>query len=335
MDAFTPAQTTELMSRIGCKKAKMRLDKLWFNSIFGGMLLGFGCSLSLISETAPWFTTNAPGLIRVIGACFFPVGLIMIVLTGADLITSNIMFMATAVLNRRCTIKDLAINWVFSFFGNLAGMLFFTFILQAYAGTWDAEPYRSTAIKFSTTKAVTPEWHQIFLRGIGCNWLVCMAVFLGISAREIFSKIVAIWLPVMTFVALGMDHVVANMYFIPLGIWLGNPEITVGYYIYKSLIPSLIGNIVGGVLFMSLPYWYFYLSGSEGVHIHFDLNPIKTAMEVGGPMENHHRGPSTVTHASSERNDQLPDSKSDAQSGLAEELSAEKYGKYKPLNSAA
>jgi len=129
MDAFTPQQTIELVSRIGCKKSHMRLDKLWFNSFMAGPLLGFGCAVALSTETAPWYQENAPGLIRTIGAVFFPIGLVMIVLSGADLFTSNIMFMLTAFLHRRVTIVDLLINWVVSFLGNLAGMLFFMAII--------------------------------------------------------------------------------------------------------------------------------------------------------------------------------------------------------------
>jgi len=81
----------ELISRIGAKKAKMRLDKLWWNSVLAGPLLGFGCAIALSTNAAPWYQDNAPGLIRTLGACFFPVGLILVVLTGADLYTSNVM----------------------------------------------------------------------------------------------------------------------------------------------------------------------------------------------------------------------------------------------------
>jgi formate/nitrite transporter FocA (FNT family) len=90
MDAFTPAQTTELVSRIGAKKARMRIDKMFINSFMGGPLLGFGCALLLSTNSSTWFQTNAPGLIRTIAASFFPVGLIMVILTGADLFTSYV-----------------------------------------------------------------------------------------------------------------------------------------------------------------------------------------------------------------------------------------------------
>ena len=124
MDAFTPAQTTELISRIGAKKSRMRLDKMFINSFMGGAMISIGCALALSTETAPWFQTNAPGLIRTIGAMVFPVGLIMTVLTGADLFTSYCMYSVVALLHRRCSFFDLVKTWVMSFFANLAGALF-------------------------------------------------------------------------------------------------------------------------------------------------------------------------------------------------------------------
>lgn len=169
----------------------------------------------------------------------------MIVLTGADLFTSNCMFMFTAFCHRRITILDLAKNWVVSYLGNLAGSLFFTCVLIGYGGVFEETfGYSAAAVNLAVEKAQNPQWHQIFLRGIMANWLVCMAVFLSISARELASKVIAIWFPTLTFVALALDHVVANMFFIPLGIWCGAP-FGVGYYIWKSMIPTLIGNVIG------------------------------------------------------------------------------------------
>lgn len=129
MDAFTPAQTTELISRMGAKKAQTRLDKMILNSFMGGTLLSFGCALTLSTNASPWFQTNAPGLIRTIGAMVFPIGLIMVNLTGADLFTSYCMFSVIALLRRRCSVCELAKTWIVSFFGNLAGALFHMAIL--------------------------------------------------------------------------------------------------------------------------------------------------------------------------------------------------------------
>lgn len=98
-------------------------------------------------------------------------------------------------------------------------------------------------------------WHNIFLGAIGCNWLVSMACFFAFMAREYISKVAAIWWPIFAFVALGFDHVVANMFLIPMAIFLKDPEVTVGLYIWKSVIPALLGNIIGGVV-VAVTYWY-------------------------------------------------------------------------------
>jgi hypothetical protein len=122
-------QTTELVSRIGAKKARMRIDKMFINSFMGGCLISFGCALALSTNASPWFQTNAPGLIRTISAMVFPVGLIMVVLTGADLFTSYCMYSVVAWLHRRCSFLDLLKTWFVSFFGNMAGALFFMAVL--------------------------------------------------------------------------------------------------------------------------------------------------------------------------------------------------------------
>lgn len=338
MDAFTPAQTTELISRIGAKKARMRLDKMIVNSFMGGMFISIGGALALSTNASPWFQTNAPGLIRTIGAMVFPVGLIMCVLTGADLYTSYCMYSVIAFLHRRCSFLDLTKTWVVSFFANLAGALFAMAVLTGYGGTFESGAYKEEALAFAKAKAVTPEWHQILLKGIICNWLVCMAVFLAVSSREIISKIVSIWWPVFCFVGLGTDHVIANMYFIPLGIFLGAPPpLTVGYYIWKSMIPSLIGNTIGGGLFCGVLYWYLFLAGEE-VPIHFDTMPVDTATyQNGGPLEhiitatgagtrygNEVQGRDTD---SSNMVDHIPDSSNHARSGLEKEYHVSHFKK--------
>ncbi|KAH8808893.1 Formate/nitrite transporter-domain-containing protein [Xylogone sp. PMI_703] len=323
MDAFTPAQTTELISRIGAKKCKARLDKMFVNSFMGGMMISVGGALALSTNTAPWFQTNAPGLIRTIGAFVFPVGLIMTVLTGADLFTSYCMYSVVAVLHRRATIFDLAKTWFISFFANLAGALFFMALLSGYPGTFETGAYKEEAISFAKAKAVTPEWHQIFLKGIVCNWLVCLAVFLAVSSRDNVSKMLGVWFPVMCFVGLGTDHVIANMYFIPLAIFLGAPEpLTVKYYIWKSMIPSGLGNIVGGGLFTGVLYWYLFLHNEE-VPIHFDSLPIE-ATEFGaapgvGDITSGNGTGYNVTEGKAVHRHVLPDSGNMARSGIAKD----------------
>ena len=148
-------------------------------------------------------------------------------------------------------------HWTFCFFGNLAGALFVMAIIFGCkhsilltkqqrpqltipdGAVFDDDPYRANVIAFVTEKQIKPQWHQIFLRAIGCNWLVCLALYLGVQAKDLASKVIGIWFPIFCFVALGLDHVVANMFFIPLGIWLHTPGLDVGLYIWKGELTFL------------------------------------------------------------------------------------------------
>ncbi|KAH6886782.1 Formate/nitrite transporter-domain-containing protein [Thelonectria olida] len=257
--AYTPPETAELISRIGTKRGNMRPDKIFLSAVSAGCLLSFGCAVSLTAITAPWYQENAPGLIRIVGGSVFPLGLVMVVLTGADLFTATTMNTMVAVLHGRLPARKMLLHWFLCFFGNLAGSLFVMAIIMGYGGVFDASPYKEQVIAFVTKKQVTPQMHQIFLRAIGCNWLVCLAVFLGTQAKDLSAKVIGMWWPVFAFVSLGLDHVVANMFFIPLGIWLHTPDLSVGLYIWKGIIPAALGNIIGGSLFCGTFYWYMYL----------------------------------------------------------------------------
>lgn len=213
-NAYTPKETVELCSRAGVTKSNMRIDKMFVSSFMAGCLLAFACAALLSTVTAPWYQENAPGLIRMIGAIIFPFGLVSIVLTGADLCTGSFMFTTIACLHRRISPLKMLTHWFVTFFGNLAGSLFVMALITGYGGIFSAPAYHNEARIFATAKAITPEWHQIFLRGIGANWLVCLACFLAFMAREYFSKVVAVWWPTFAFVCLGLDHVVANMFFV-------------------------------------------------------------------------------------------------------------------------
>ncbi|KAJ5142435.1 uncharacterized protein N7515_001222 [Penicillium bovifimosum] len=258
-DALSPREVIEAVSNAGARKGHTKLAKVFMSAVSAGCLLAFACGTSLSTNATPWFQENAPGLMRTISALVFPYGLCMILLTGADLCTGSFMFTTVAVLHRRLPWSKMLIHWVVTFLGNLAGSLFVVAIIFGYGNVFSAEPFKSTVISFATKKQVTPAFHMILLRGIGCNWLVCLACFFGIQGRDLASKVIGIWWPTFAFVSLGFDHVVANMTFIPLGIWTGAPHITVGMYIWKGIIPALLGNIIGGGIFCGTYYWYMYL----------------------------------------------------------------------------
>ncbi|KAJ7901930.1 putative formate/nitrite transporter [Mycena olivaceomarginata] len=261
MDASTlrPAEVAVYFLKAAVAKHNDRYEYVFFKAVLAGIMLSFGGLLSeVISGGSPGLTQSNPGIVKILGGFVFPVGLVMIVLQGHELLTSNMMVFPMAVLKRVVPWWSLPLNFLIVTFGNLVGSLFFGAVLVKYSGILSAEPYASYVKSFAIKKAVDPEWHQIFLRGIGCNWLVCVAVWQAAGAKETVSKIYAIWLPIWLFVACSFDHVVANMFSVPLGIMFG-ADLTVAEYIRKSLIASYLGNIVGALL-VGLPAVYFYLS---------------------------------------------------------------------------
>lgn len=123
-NAYTPRETIELVSRAGVTKANMRYDKVFMSSVSAGMILAFACATLVSTNTAPWYQSEAPGLIRTISALVFPYGLTIIVLTGADLCTGSFMFTLVPVLQRRLSVVKMLAHWFITFWGNLAGSLF-------------------------------------------------------------------------------------------------------------------------------------------------------------------------------------------------------------------
>lgn len=157
-----------------------------------------------------------------------------------------------AALHGRLSVWKMLLHWFICFWGNLAGSLFLMAIvfgctyaslsLQRFptdvsisdGGVFDTDPFLTAVQNFVHKKQAVPTFLQIFLRAIGCNWLVCLACYLGMQGRDLSSKIIGLWWPIFAFVSLGLDHVVANMFIIPLGIWLNTPDVTVGLYIWKG-----------------------------------------------------------------------------------------------------
>ncbi|KAI0719710.1 Formate/nitrite transporter [Fomitopsis betulina] len=259
-----PAQVAVAMVEHGIAKHKTRGDIVFLKAVLAGVMLSFGGLLSeIVGGGSAGINADNPGLVKFLAGAVFPVGLIMIVLQGQELLTSNMMIFPMACLKGVVPWWGLPWNWLLVTFGNLCGSLFFAAVLVKYSGIISTEPYivyaQNFALQvFSWHKAKEPEWYQIFLRGIGCNWLVCVAVWQAAGARDTLSKIVAIWIPIMIFVTAAFDHVVANMFSVPLGILFG-ADLTVAEYIRKSLIASYLGNIVGGLI-VGLPATYFWLS---------------------------------------------------------------------------
>jgi len=186
----------------------------------------------------------------------FPVGLMLVVLAGAELFTGNNAYFMPAVLRGKLKWAALVRNWALVYVGNFIGALFVAYFLVHLTGIVSEEPWSTTVSQIALTKT-SNTFYVTFLKGIGANWLVCMAMWLGMASHQTSGKIIGMWWPVMAFVVFGFEHSIANMFFIPLAIFEGVP-VTWGAFVSDNLLAATLGNIIGGALFVGTFYWYAY-----------------------------------------------------------------------------
>lgn len=144
-----------------------------------------------------------------------------------------------------------------SFTGNLLGSLFYIVIVH-FGAIVNMEPYAAGTVALANAKVIEPTWITVFIRAIGCNWLICLAVYMSFLSKTVVSKIICIYIPIFTFVAVGFDNSVANMFMVPVAM-INGAQISVWMFIWKCLLPSTLGNIVGGGVFVGMFYWYLYV----------------------------------------------------------------------------
>lgn len=256
-----PAQVARAAVVSGTSKAAMRPDKVLIGAFLAGAYIAFGglVAISVSSGLDPKRWGTLPTLIT--GAAF-SLGLILVVIAGSELLTGNMALVPIAALQRKVTIMGVSVNLFLVLIGNLVGSLFVAYFLAVKTGvigthaTGGLTYERLAAI--AKAKAVTESDYQIFLRAVGCNWLVCLAVWLALAADDIAGKILGIFFPIMAFVAMGFDHVVANMFFLPAAMFAHVPGITFEKTM-NNLFFALIGNLLGAVLFVATSYWYLHL----------------------------------------------------------------------------
>ena len=235
------------------------------------------CEFPLTTGEVDWF-----GLKKFMGGAVFSVGLMLVVIAGAELFTGNNL-MTVALFSRKIGYGGLLRNWMPVYLGNLIGSVFLA-LLVGLGTTMLAGAVGATALKIGAAKVSAGNddfWEHnmnVFFRGIGCNMLVCLAVMMAIAAKDIIGKIFAIFFPIMTFVMVGFEHCVANMYFIPAAICakaqekaveasgLGSQalaDVNWSSMWTNNLIAVTLGNIVGGVIFVGLIYFYAHVRGSD------------------------------------------------------------------------
>ncbi len=184
----------------------------------------------------------------------FPIGLMLVVILGADLFTGNNALLVPPAMSRRIGLLAVLKNWTIVWLANFAGCLAVAYFLVYLTGLTASEPYASAVAKIAAGKT-SSTFGVIFLKGIGANWCVCLAVWLALSGRRLGEKLLACEIPVMAFVALGYEHCIANMFFIPLAMMQG-ADISVEQMFVSNLIPATLGNIVGGALFVGAVHAY-------------------------------------------------------------------------------
>ncbi|MGS0686080.1 formate/nitrite transporter family protein [Nakamurella sp. GG22] len=266
MSAREPQEVAEVAVGVGTKKVHRRWDKVLVSSFLGGAYIAFGAlvAITVSSGLSPDIWGTLPTLFTGIA---FTLGLVLVLIAGSDLATGNMMLVPLSAMRRKIGLGDVAGNLALVLIGNLIGALFVAYFLAVQTGVIGHAGASGSAgltydrlTQIAGDKATAHTGWQTFLRGIGCNWLVCLAVWMSLAATTISGKILAIFFPIMAFVAMGFDHVVANMFFLPAAIFAGVPGIDWSEAGLNWLLAGT-GNLVGALLFVAGAYWYLFLKG--------------------------------------------------------------------------
>lgn len=261
MSIKTPAEIAQATIEIGTNKihaTRHRRRQLAVQSILAGAFIALGGTLSLIVGYGfPGLTAENPAIQKLLSGCMFPIGLILVVVLGAELFTGNNALLIPAYMQRRYNIADVLVNWVVVYIGNFIGAIAFTYFMVYLCGLTSSQPYHDAITGIASAKVSMP-WLTVMLKGIGANWCVCLAVWLALSGHTLPAKALGCWLPVMTFVALGYEHSIANMFFIPAGMFEG-AGVSVIQAVTDNLIPATIGNIIGGALLVGCVHTYAHM----------------------------------------------------------------------------
>jgi formate/nitrite transporter len=267
-DAFKPAEVARRVEEVGVAKARLPFVQTAMLGVLAGAFIGLGALyFTLIASDAS--LGFAAG--RVAGAIAFSLGLILVIVAGAELFTGNNL-LAMAWAEGRIGTGEVLRNWAIVAAANFVGAAGLALIVYL-SGHWQMNggAVGATYLKIAAAKAALPAWRAFFL-GVLCNVLVCMAVWMAMAGRSVVDKAVAIVFPISAFVAAGFEHSIANMYYFPMALLLkaggaplpaGAEAITVGA-MFGNLGPVIAGNIVGGSVLVALVYWVIYLRGRGG-----------------------------------------------------------------------
>jgi formate/nitrite transporter len=255
-----PKEIAKAGIETGSTKARLSWDKALVAGFLAGAYIALAGLLAIVVSAgmpAEW-----GGLPTLITGAVFSLGLILVIVAGSELLTGNMALVPLAAMSGRAPVRKLLENWAVVLVGNLLGALFVAYFLADQTGVLSTPDVLARAEAIAHKKGVEETEWQIFVRGVGCNWLVCLGVWMALAANDVSGKVLAIFFPIMAFVALGFDHVVANMFFLPAVIFAGGAGLGWGDVVHNWVF-AFLGNAAGATIFVASAYWYLYVRESQ------------------------------------------------------------------------
>lgn len=258
MDYVTPKELVQEALVVAERKASLSVADMLIRGILSGVFLGFATSLAVV--------VTAQGLPPIVGAVLFPVGFVMLVLLGLELATGNFALLPAAFAAGKVSPGKLLRNWGWVYTGNFVGSL-----LSALVFYWTATNFGTTSsgavgdlLKTAAQKKTlgymalgSAGWGTALVKAILCNWMVTVGAVLALVSRSTIGKVVAMWLPILTFFAQGFEHSIVNMFVIPVGMMFGAP-VSIRSWMLWNQLPVTLGNIISGALFTGLALYATY-----------------------------------------------------------------------------
>ncbi len=268
IDAYTPKEIADRIEMAGISKSGNAPIRVLALSILAGAFIALGAVFfTVVTYDA---SQMAAGLMRLLGGLVFCLGLILVVVAGAELFTGNNLIVM-AYVDGKVSFGQLMKNWLIVYVGNFIGALGILVLINLSNHWLIGDGAVGTKVILIANGKVNLSWMEAFSRGILCNILVCMAIWLCFAGRSVVDKVFAIIFPITAFVAMGFEHSVANMYFIPAGLMAMQQadlvsmvgadltSLTIPSFLINNLLPVTLGNILGGSVFVALFYWFIYL----------------------------------------------------------------------------
>eukprot|EP00727_Mastigamoeba_balamuthi_P013135 m51a1_g8444 hypothetical protein (415) ;mRNA; r:380036-381656 len=249
-----PTKLTKLIEGVAIAKATQIPPRTFLLAFLTGLYTGIGMTAATtISKGMP---NSDPGLQKFAFGALAPVALFLVVFTGCELVTVNFAFMVPAFLNGTVRWWQVLRNYFLVYAGNFAGALLYAYLFGYLTGIYDNEPWHSGVRKTAELK-VSFGFGRAFLLGMGSGWMVAVGVYLAAAGKTLACKILVSWFPIQTFMTIGYEHAVSNMFLIPLGMFYG-ADCSWGQFIGKNLVPVTLGNWASAMPAIGLAYWYLF-----------------------------------------------------------------------------